>query len=358
MPHARSITLGAATFEVGAGGIARLARLTSRALTDLGKRVDAVSFLEQQPVALPCVSSAGAKGSKLGFVAKLHTRAMTSHSFIYDSVGVGKAHPSLPGLAKPCAIWMCGIEVWEAARPLAVAALRKAQLPIAISQFTLQRFTALHGPLPQAQVCLLGSDEDSAPPQQPPSRGPPTALILSRIDATENYKGHAELIACWPQVRQAVPDARLIIAGGGSGLAQCRALVSASPAASAIDVRGFVPEQQLESVWREADIFAMPSRGEGFGFVYVDAMRRGVPIITSTHDAGCEVNAHGETGFSVDLTKSDDLAKSLIALLSNPSLRANMGARAQARWIETFRYSAFLSRFNATTETFLRRSGV
>jgi phosphatidylinositol alpha-1,6-mannosyltransferase len=248
---------------------------------------------------------------------------------------------------------MHGTEVWDALRPSAHRALHRAARALVVSRNTLRRHEALYGPLPSACICPLATETDEPLPSTPRRNGPPSVLIVGRIDAAENYKGHDALIAAWPAVIAAVPDARLVIAGGGSGVAAVRSLASASPAASSIDIRGFVPDADLPALWRDASVFAMPSRGEGFGLVYIEAMRQGLPVIASIHDGAREVNVDGETGFNVDLDQPEQLTERVIALLSNPDLRDRMGTAGQQRWHEHFRLSCLRSRFLPLIEALL-----
>ena len=164
------------------------------------------------------------------------------------------------------------------------------------------------------------------------------------MEATEGYKGHAELLAAWPAVVARAPTARLIFAGGGSGVAALREAAASSPVAPSIEVLGFVPENELAGLWARASVFAMPSRGEGFGLVYIEAMRHGLPVIASRHDAGAEVNVDGVTGFNVVLDDAGELADRLIALLVDEQLMQRMCEAARVRWTEHFRYSAFRTR--------------
>ena len=60
-----------------------------------------------------------------------------------------------------------------------------------------------------------------------------------------------------------------------------------------IEFRGFVPDEQIEDVWASATLFAMPGVMEGFGLVYIEAMRHGLPVIASVHDAAPEINLDG-----------------------------------------------------------------
>ena len=351
-----SVFIGATTLEPGNGGIGRVARMSARALIEAGYAVDMAALLDTEVSTIAGRVGAAVHGRKIEFAARCHAAALRHDWFLYDSAGPARAHPRLPGLRRPYAVWIHGAEVWgiPQLRPDYVAAVRRADLVLVNSHYTLARAERTIGPLPQARVCWLATEEDdeAAPPSVVP-RHPPTVLILGRIDADENYKGHAELVDAWPRVVAAVPEARLLIAGGGSGLAALRARVAASPSAQSIECLGFVAEAAIASLWRRASIFAMPSRGEGFGLVYIEAMRHAVPVIASVHDAGAEVNITGVTGFNVSLDSSDDLAVRLIELLKDRHLCGRMGGAGQQRWREHFQYAAFSRRLSALIETAL-----
>jgi phosphatidylinositol alpha-1,6-mannosyltransferase len=212
------------------------------------------------------------------------------------------------------------------------------------SRFTLERFREFHGELDKAHLCWLATEEDEPPGEYCDPDGPPTVLILGRIDHGLGYKGHRELVNCWPEVISAVPQARLLIAGGGPGLDQLKSLVGRSPAQSAIEIRGFVPETELDGLWGEAHVFAMPSKGEGFGLVYAEAMLRSLPVIASVHDAGQEINLDGVTGYNVDLTEPGRLASRLIELLRNKETARKLGRAGHSRWQENFRFGSFARR--------------
>lgn len=167
-------------------------------------------------------------------------------------------------------------------------------------------------------------------------------------------KGHAELIECWPSVIARVPNARLLVVGGGKGRADLEAAAAQSPASGQIEFTGFVPEAEIGRIWNRAHLLVMPSRQEGFGMVYIEAMRRGLPVIASRHDAGQEVNVDGETGFNVDLDRPGELADRIARLLGNDALCAAMGAAGRRRWRTHFRYSAFRSRLSQHLARFLQ----
>jgi phosphatidylinositol alpha-1,6-mannosyltransferase len=167
------------------------------------------------------------------------------------------------------------------------------------------------------------------------------------------YKGHAELIQAWPTVVAAVPDAVLTIIGTGDGCAAFKSMASRSVCADRIEFRGFIPDSEMEELWAQATVFAMPSRGEGFGLVYVEAMRHSVPVIASIHDAAPEINLDGCTGYNVNLDRRDELAEKIICLLRNRDHATELGANGYRRWCEHFRYSAFRNRFLPILNSFM-----
>ena len=172
----------------------------------------------------------------------------------------------------------------------------------------------------------------------------------------DRYKGHDELFRAWPAVLAAVPDAVLTVVGTGPALPQFRKLAAElGLPENQVEFRGFVPEADMPKVWAETTVFAMPSRGEGFGLVYIEAMRHSVPVIGSVHDAAPEVNLDGVTGYNVDLTRPADLTERLIHLLRNRDEASRLGANGFRRWQAEFRYSAFRSRFGPILDRFLTR---
>jgi phosphatidylinositol alpha-1,6-mannosyltransferase len=271
---------------------------------------------------------------------------------IYDFAGTARVN--FARLRHPYAVWIAGIEVWEEFRKSRESALASAHDIFAISDFTRNRALDLHGDMfARARVCWLGTHDDDAGEVSPArANGPPTCLIVARMERGRD-KGHEALIASWSRVVSVVPDARLVIAGAGGHLEYFRKKAAASPAAGNIDFLGFVSEADLSRLYAEATVFAMPSWGEGFGLVYIEAMRHRVPVIASTHDAGQEVNLDGVSGYNIDMRRPDDLAERLIALLGSRDLAARLGQQAFERWRDNFCYSRFRDRFRPLAMDFM-----
>lgn len=340
------VHLGTATLSRG-GGMAQVARMSAIMLQEMGHELTIASYLDERTdtTTLPVTSCSG--GNRLHFLASNHYLASRADLCLYDSAPIARAHPRHWLLATPYIIWMLGREVWEDLRPDALRRLRAADRVFAISKHTLTRFEQSHGPLPQAKLCPLATLEDEPSPLALSRAfdGPPTILMVGRIDRDETYKGHAEMITAWPAIAAQISGARLVIAGHGSGLPALQAQVAASPVAAQIELLGYVPDDQMQSLWETAWAFALPSRGEGFGLVYVEAMRHGLPIITSQHDAGQELIRQGRNGMALDLDQKNILPEAIIPLLSSRQDLLHMGIEAQKIWLEAYRFRHLKTRF-------------
>jgi phosphatidylinositol alpha-1,6-mannosyltransferase len=348
--------LAAESVLPGNGGISRLARLMGKVLAEerLAGRLDCrgVALSDTAPVPDLAVPLRACSGRRWQYAAEVWKASLAATHFAYDCLGMARAHCRLPVIRKPFLTWMCGIDVWEPAPAHRIAWAHRADLLLSISAYTRERADRIYGGLGHARVCWLGTESDDPPPSRPDFAGQPTVLIVGRLDP-EPWKGHHALIDAWPRVTEAVPRARLVIVGTGPGLAAARARAGRSPAAGQIEFRGFVADDRIEAVWASATLYAMPGLMEGFGLVYAEAMRHGIPVIASVHDAGPEVNLEGVTGFNVNLQRSEELAERIIYLLREPDRAAEMGENGRRRWADFFRYSAFRDRFRGLLRSWI-----
>ena len=345
------ILLCAQYMRAGQGGIAEVARMTARALAG-SHCVRALACMDPGDFNDGQVPVTAFAGSRARFLWHLATAGRRASHVIHDFAGTARAQQFLAGAARPHALWVHGCEAWRNPPPKYVKAIRKADLVLVNSQHTLERAAdALRG-AKNIRVCPLATGSDDAPARVGIPDGPPTVLLLGRIDDAL-AKGHDTLVSLWPRIAAAVPGARLVFAGGGNRVDDICALAAASPAASSIEITGYVPEASLEAIWARATVFAMPGFEEGFGLVYAEAMRRGIPVLASREDAGQEVNLDGVSGFNVSRQAPAEMADALIGLLRDRDLAGKMGRAGHQRWYEHYRYSQFQRRLLAATRDFL-----
>jgi phosphatidylinositol alpha-1,6-mannosyltransferase len=133
-----------------------------------------------------------------------------------------------------------------------------------------------------------------------------------------------------------------------------RRLAATSPARAAIEIAGFVTDEQIEAYWERATVFVMPGFAEGFGLVYVDAMRHGVPVIASMEDGGQEVNRDGVTGFNIARSDRSALTEAIVHLLSDRDAALRLGMAGHELWRAKYRRTNFECRLLTALDDFLR----
>jgi phosphatidylinositol alpha-1,6-mannosyltransferase len=160
----------------------------------------------------------------------------------------------------------------------------------------------------------------------------------------EAYKGHREVILAWSDVLRRVPDAELWLAGDGNLRGELEAWVAGLPQARRVRFLGGVSEAEKEKLLARCRCLALPSRGEGFGLVYVEAMRMGRPCLVSTVDAGREVVSPPDCGLAVDPANPAELAAALERLLSDGPGWDRWSRQARVRYGARFTAAHFQGR--------------
>jgi phosphatidylinositol alpha-mannosyltransferase len=153
-------------------------------------------------------------------------------------------------------------------------------------------------------------------------------LFVGRL---EKRKGLEHLLRAWPMVHAAVPQARLLVVGGGRRLEKYRRWV-VSQGWGEVHFVGYVTPQDLVRYYQTADVFCAPSTGqESFGIVLLEAMAAGRPIVASRIPGYAEVLRDGAEGLLVKPRSAAALAAGLIRLLQDAELRRAMGQRGRAK---------------------------
>jgi phosphatidylinositol alpha-1,6-mannosyltransferase len=138
-------------------------------------------------------------------------------------------------------------------------------------------------------------------------------------------------------VQHIVPDAALVIVGGGEYGSALRALARVAPTRSVV-FAGEAADADLPAYYAAADVFAMPCRSrwggmevEGFGIVFLEAGAAGKPVVAGRSGGASEAVVDGETGLLVEGAEPKAVALAVAKLLKNRDLAASMGAAGRAR---------------------------
>lgn len=329
------------------GGIALASRTVDRTLArcGFGHLVFALND-SHGPDSSVCDRYAGCKGNRLSFLI----RAVRALRWRPSVILLGHPNFSFAGwiLARlsgaQLVIFLYGVDAWEPLPWLRRFGLRRANGWIAISACTADRAAAAnHIPRERIEVlhlCLTQTPKYIARPESAVI----SILTVGRIAAAEGYKGHDRVIRAMPALLRSFPDLVYHIAGDGDGRPSLEALARREGVAEAVRFHGAVSDEDLDRLYGEASIFVMPSAREGFGFVFLEAMAHGLPIVAGNADATPEVVAHGETGLLVNPDSLGEIVEAAKTLLADPDLRRRMGRAGRQRVEREFSYEAFSHR--------------
>jgi len=173
----------------------------------------------------------------------------------------------------------------------------------------------------------------------------PVVLSVGRWLATERYKGMDTLILALPRLLLRWPALQLVLIGSGDDHEWLEAIARESGVRLHVHFLRGLSYGEISACYAAADIFALPSRGEGFGFVYLEAMARSRPVIGGAHGGASEVIQDGVTGYLVQHGDSIQLATSVDTILSNPELARQMGQRGRERVEREFSFPVFAKAF-------------
>jgi glycosyltransferase involved in cell wall biosynthesis len=234
-------------------------------------------------------------------------------------------------------LFLHGIEAWRPQSVVMRLLLHRVHLFLSNSDHTWDRFVTHYPAVRSAsqRTVPLGIAAPVREEISAPSRTP-IAVMISRLVRTEDYKGHREVINAWPRVVERVSGAELWIVGDGDLRADLEMMVRDQDMTGHVRFLGALPDAARDEALVRARCLLMPSRGEGFGLVYLEAMRVGRPCLVSTLDAGREVINPPEAGLAVDPADTRRVADAVSRLLTPGEEWAGWSIRARRRYEERF----------------------
>lgn len=346
----------------GRGGIAQAARDVIGAFA-ADATVAAIEVLPRHAAGPPSdvpakVRQRAAIGGRLGYAAaSLATGSLTRPNIVFCN------HLYMAPLARMAArmtgaklvIQLHGIEIWPKPTARQRQALEAADLLLCVSRDTRARALS-HADLSPERVVVLNNTVD--PRFAPGDRAAARAkfgldadfamLAVGRLDAREGYKGHDRVIAALPRLTS--PGGRkpvFLVAGDGDDRARLEAAAVSSGVADRVRFLGQVPAADLPDLYRAADLFVLPSTGEGFGIVYLEAMASGTPALGLADGGVPDALGDGKLGVIVD--PAADFPAALQAAIDAPppnperlssAVRVRFGTEAfRSRLVQVFKFA-------------------
>lgn len=246
-----------------------------------------------------------------------------------------------------------GVDVWGDSRRKLGGSLGRADRVMCVSRFTRDQALQIHQ-LKPGRVGLLPNtvDEDKFSPAPKPRyllkrfglrAEQPVILTVARLAGEERYKGYDQVIRALPAIKKLHPDVRYILGGAGPDRNRIMVLVRELGLEETVTLAGFIPDHELSCFYNLCDVFAMPSKGEGFGIVYLEAMACGKPVLAGNKDGSVDPLMDGDLGVLVDPDSVAQISEALTALLSrqHPMSSRFTPEALHRRVLEQFGYASF-----------------
>lgn len=339
----------------GEGGIARIMRLYLKAMAELAGPNDSIAYL-----ALLDATTPGERVSDLLGGRHVDGQACARSRFRFVSRGVlegsqfdriicGHVHHLIVArvakLFRPSLKYYLvahGIEVW---RPFSIferMALRGAERIFCVSEYSRRQMLRFLPDLDPARLVVVHNTFDPrfSPGQASVRNGVarPRLLVVSRLDSGDPYKGVDLMIESMPILRRWHPTAELRIVGGGNDRPRLEGLVRQFGLERCVHFTGIIDDENLRREYSSCDIFCLPSRKEGFGLVYLEAMSYGKPCLAARAGGAPEV-VNESVGALVEYGNVEQIAVTIDDLMTHPRDRAHIEQRAR-----DFSFAAFRDR--------------
>lgn len=318
----------------GKGGIAKFNRDFLTSMASMRDCADVVALprliqtnIEELPSRLRYLTRA-ARG-KLAYAWLALSQVLRGHFdlIVCGHINISPLAVTLAKIARAKSILVVhGIDAWKPHHSVLVRkGLRQFDLVVGVSQTTLDRLCGWSGIDPAATRVLPNCVDLSRYGPGPKSsslvrklgvEGRTVLLTVGRLSAQERHKGFDEVLEALPTLAKKVPDVMYVICGEGPDRSRLEEKAAVLGVRDRVVFAGFIPEAAKADYYRLADAFVMPSRGEGFGIVLLEAMACGIPVMGSLKDGSREALIGGELGVLVNPDNPSEVIDGIVHTLS------------------------------------------
>lgn len=222
------------------------------------------------------------------------------------------------------AVIVHGIDVWGLKSRLKMAAVRNADAIISVSRYTADRVRNDIGGLKGSVIVIPNVVDTERFTVRERSgnlvarhnlEGKNIILTVARLSAEEGYKGYDKVIEALPAILKKIPNAHYLIVGDGSDKERIVSLIRTTHVEGHVTLAGRISDELLPDYYNLAHVFAMPSRGEGFGIVFIESAACGVPVVAGNRDGSVDAVLNSELGLLVDPDSTNEIAFAIASIL-------------------------------------------
>lgn len=328
-PEMRVLALVTDAFG-GFGGIAAYNRNFLSALADGGARITVLPRMDVAHTLPAGIDQAVPRHSRIVYSVGALITVLRDRPFDMIWSGHLRMQPlaHLAGRIADCPVWLQvhGVDAWGGPPPLVKSTVEACRMITAVSRYTRHRLLGWADIAPERvrvlQNCIDGPFNPGPHPAALRMRygicGGPVLLTVARISKDDGYKGHDRVLRLLPCLLRHFPELVYVVGGDGDDRPRLEALANELGVAAQCRFIGRIPDGEMADHYRLADLFVMPSTGEGFGIVYLEAMACGVPAVGLDVDGSVDPLTACRLGHAVP---EERLAHTIIAILSDPPPR-------------------------------------
>lgn len=257
-----------------------------------------------------------------------------------------------------------GVEAWNIQRPKVQKGLQSANHILPVSEYTRRRLLS-EQQLNSDRLSTLANTVDTQRFQICPkperllqkyglSAEQSVILTVSRLCSTESFNSYDPVLAALPIIKEEIPDVHYIIVGKGDDRNRLEQAIRDQQLTKHVTLAGFVPDDELCDYYNLCDVFALPSKLEGFGIVYLEALACGKPALGGNQDGAMDALCAGKLGALVDPDDSEVIAQALIQILNNsyPNPLMYQPQALRQSVIETYGFNTFKQKLSSLLTDF------
>lgn len=325
-----------------AGGIQRMSRTLAHSLHELSmknsQRVDLYALNDRVadliPSYLPLANFKAFNKNKVRFALETIRAGRKADLIILTHVNLALIGWAIYLLNPKCRIWLIahGIEVWRPLKLWKKTIWKIADRIICVSRYTRNKVSALLDA--NADRCLvlnnildpfitlpvLFDKPESLLKRYQLNADHKIVLTLTRIAATEQFKGYEQVIKAISRIKDSIPEIKYLLAGPCDAPEKVRIqqLIKDHGLEKNFILTDFIKESELADHFLLADLFVLPSKKEGFGIVFIEAMAFGLPVICGNVDGSTDAVRNEAMGTAIDPDNINELEQAILLKLKHP----------------------------------------
>ncbi len=275
----------------------------------------------------PTKKYTGFKGNRILFVLKSLLKAKQVDQIIFGHINLAPVSYLMKFCfpKKQFILITHGIEVWPLLSGFKKILLNKTDIILTVSEYTRRklievqhadasRIIVFHNTLDPyfSYPCVFTSN---AGVREKYGLLPKDDILfsLTRLSLKEKFKGYDIIIQCLPRLLQSFPEIKYILGGKYDVAEKIRIdqIIQENNLEGKVILTGFIKNENLVHYYQMSDVFILPSKKEGFGIVFIEALACGLPVIAGNQDGSTDALKNGELG---TLINPDDKEEIILAI--------------------------------------------